>query len=49
MSARVARAASAVAPHAVSQMHTFQIGNFAPFSEFLHIKGRHFFPLQVYL
>jgi len=40
-------------PRAVSQLHDFlEIGNFAPFSEFLHIKGRHFpefFPVQVYV
>jgi len=30
-------------PRAVSQPHDFlEIGNFAPFSEFLHINGRHF-------
>jgi len=30
-------------PRAVSQPHdVVEIGNFAPFSEFLHIKGRHF-------
>jgi len=40
-------------PCAVSQPHDFlEIGNYAPFSEFLHIKGRHFPefpPLQVYV
>ena len=30
-------------PRALSQPHDFlEIGNFAPFSEFLHIEGRHF-------
>jgi len=37
-------------PRDVCQPHDFlEIGNFAPFSEFLHIKGRHFpdfFPLK---
>ena len=39
--AHVVRAASG--SRAVSQPHDFlEIGNFAPFSKFLHFKGRHF-------
>ena len=38
----VARAASAVAPCRFSTAYFVEIGNFAPFSELLHIKGRNF-------
>jgi len=40
--AREARAASAVAPCRFSTAYFVEIGNFAPFAAFLHIKGRNF-------
>jgi len=40
--ARVARAASVVAPCCLATAYFVEIGNFAPFSELLHIKGRNF-------